>query len=510
MGSQARPTTRSADFGLTVRAAGDQLRPDAKSAYNTINEKKRLHLKLEKRPQHETKKHHDIINPVSLIGVISENELRKLLKVKSQTAWCSRVRVGGLLLLIDYLLRNIRDGAVSISADLARSYLSKLRNSCAAGEIKEPLPLLCEIGILELVRPAVHVHVCASAVYRFAEKYKNQRLQLRVPLTPKLASKLASATQRLEARLNRRHPYRQKLLRDLSEISFALEARPLIAAGMRTNRRDVLRAVVDSIDLREHFVQITTSVSNCPRELQPHLLLNEKPLAFCDICGAHWNFLPKLLADRLRHVSKEPNRQKYIADGWREHDRLTVLLSDGDFYLAWCEAGADDNEREKKKEILNILIHGKNGRAQKNPLYQRLTSEFPITLAIVEDIKRQDHRNLSIQLQRLTADAISAALLELQSKGIAAIPLVDALICKRGYHAVVSEAIGKQIFLRTAVCASVGGIRYSPLTEIEEQALAFDETAASDDTMTYDEWEALRAVKCVTALKLLRRRSPSS
>src|SRR5215469_4583573 len=135
MGSQARPTTRSADFGLTVRAAGDQLRPDAKSAYNTINEKKRLHLKLEKRPQHETKKHHDIINPVSLIGVISENELRKLLKVKSQTAWCSRVRVGGLLLLIDYLLRNIRDGAVSISADLARSYLSKLRNSCAAGEI---------------------------------------------------------------------------------------------------------------------------------------------------------------------------------------------------------------------------------------------------------------------------------------------------------------------------------------------------------------------------------------
>lgn len=161
-----------------------------------------------------------------------------------------------------------------------------------------------------------------------------------------------------------------------------------------------------------------------------------------------------------------------------------------------------------KKQILNILIHSKNDRAQQNGLYRRLKSEFPITLAIVEDIKRHDHRNLSIQLQRFTADAISAALLELQSKGIAAIPLVDALICQREYHAVVCAAIGRQIFRRAGVCASVGGTRYSPLTEIEEQALAFDETAPSDDAMTYSEWEALRAVKCVAALKLLRRYPP--
>src|SRR5262249_17964697 len=162
------------------------------------------------------------------------------------------------------------------------------------------------------------------------------------------------------------------------------------------------------------------------------------------------------LADRLRHVSKQPNREKYISDAWREHDRLTLMLSDGDFYRVWCRDRNDDEERDQKKRLLNILIHSKNDRTEQNALYQRLRSQFPITLAIVEDIKRRDHRSLSVKLQRLTADAISAALLELQSKGIAAIPLVDALICQRQHRALVCEAIGKQIFLRAGVCASAG------------------------------------------------------
>jgi len=109
------------------------------------------------------------------------------------------------------------------------------------------------------------------------------------------------------------------------------------------------------------------------------------------------------------------------------------------------------------------------------------------------------------QLHRFTADAIAAALLEAQQKGIAAIPHVDALICQEKYRNRVCEIIGRQIFKATGVCCTVGGIRYSPLTEDEKQALAFDEIAPSGDGMSYDEWEAVRIVKCVTALKLMRR-----
>jgi hypothetical protein len=65
--------------------------------------------------------------------------------------------------------------------------------------------------------------------------------------------------------------------------------------------------------------------------------------------------------------------------------------------------------------------------------------------------------------------------------------------------------LGKQIFLAAGVCAKIGSCRYSPLTKEEEWSLAFDETAPSDDGMSYDQWEAVRLVKCAAALKLTRR-----
>ena len=58
------------------------------------------------------------------------------------------------------------------------------------------------------------------------------------------------------------------------------------------------------------------------------------------------------------------------------------------------------------------------------------------------------------------------------------------------------------------MCAKVGGLRYSTLTEAEEQALAFDESVASDDDLSYDEWEAIRFLKLIAVLKLLRRPLP--
>ncbi len=162
----------------------------------------------------------------------------------------------------------------------------------------------------------------------------------------------------------------------------------------------------------------------------------------------------------------------------------------------------------KRKSVLNMVLNQRNDICLNNQLYRRIRAEFPITFAAVEDIKRKDHRNLSKQLQRFMADAVAAALVKVQQKGIAAIPHVDALICRRKDHALVCEALGSQIFLTTGICANVGGIRYSPLTEIEEQALAFDEIDPADKAMSYDDWEAVRIVRCVAALKLMRRCPP--
>jgi hypothetical protein len=283
-----------------------------------------------------------------------------------------------------------------------------------------------------------------------------------------------------------------------------------LAKGFWGKSGENLKRLVSAVDAQLHFVivsergQITTSLGSCPRELQPHLLLSGSPIVSCDISSAHWNFLPLILAKRLHHVSCEPGYEKYVNDGWREHNRLIALLSDGDFYRTWCVNPQSDGERNQKKNLLTILLNKKNEDCERNILYQRIRGAFPITFGIVEDIKHSDHRNLSKQLHRFTADSIATALLEVQAEGIASIPHVDALICQRKDRERVCEVIGRRIFEATGVCCTVGGIRYSPLTENEKQALAFDEIAPSDDGMSYDEWEVMRAVRTAAMLKLTR------
>src|SRR4029077_20944772 len=125
-------------------------------------------------------------------------------------------------------------------------------------------------------------------------------------------------------------------------------------AGLLGKSGENLKRLVGAVDGQAHYVkvsergQITTSVGSCPRELQPHLLLHGSPTVTCDISNAHWNFLPLILANRLDHVSGKCGSQSYINAGWREHNCLVALLSDGDFYRTWCVDPHDDTERNDK------------------------------------------------------------------------------------------------------------------------------------------------------------------
>ena len=487
----------------------------SKITHKTNSAKNHPQDNAKNRLQDELKNHPDIITPVFLTGVIRGDSLRALLTARGHTAWCSRVRVNGLLLLIHFIYRNLKPNCtITISADLAHSYVSKLRRRDCDNTVTEPLLLLCKIGILRKKRPAVFGHVRTSTVYCFTDSYRKAQIPLKVVLTPTLARKRAFADERRDRRLNRRYPFRRQLLTDLTTVRFSDSARPIIGNGLLSKGGDNLIRLVNAIDAQVHFVfvsergQITTSLGSCPGQLQKHLLLSGEPVVSCDISNAHWNFLPLILANRLDHVSCQPKREKYVNDGWREQRRLIALLSDGDFYCKWCADPQSDRERHQKKNLLNILLNTKNEECERNILYRRVRATFPITFSVLEDIKRKDHGNLSKQLQRFTADAIAAALLEAQQKGIAAIPHVDALICQEKYREQVCEIIGRKIFEAAGVCCAVGGIRYSPLNEIEEQALTFDEAGIQD--IPHEQLDSVRLVRCVAALKLLRRCPPYS
>ena len=223
-----------------------------------------------------------------------------------QEEWCTRVRLCGLLMLIDFAVRNHLPRGFSISADLADGYISKIGRPRLIGTIKEPLAVLCRIGILKRVREAVNGwHLKTSAAYALDGVYAKQHITVKVDLPACLAKKHASAFDRCEGRLNRRYPFRARLLADLAKLTFGSESRRRIVELSRDpDFGPSAKRAVNAVDGVEHKVrvsprgQVTTSLTGCPREMKPFLLLVGKPVAFCDISHAHHCFLPTLLVDR--------------------------------------------------------------------------------------------------------------------------------------------------------------------------------------------------------------------
>ena len=406
----------------------------------------------------------------SLRAVCTEEELRRILEKAGQVEWCTRVRLRGLLLLVDFVIRNQTPQGYSIPADLAHGYVSAIRRLKLSHTVREPLAILCRVGILKRVRRAVNGwHLKLPAAYALAENYAKQGFKLDVGLPPYLSEKRLSAFARREERLNRRYPFRSTLLGDLSKLSFGVDSRATIADLLRDKNfaPSILRAL-EAVDGAAHWVrvsprgQITTPVSGCPKILKAQLLIDDEQVVSCDVSHAHHCFLPALTRDRIGYLRKHSPRA-FLGHYEAELRRLVEYLSEGDYYRKWCVDPEDDAEREEKKSLLNVLLNLPNAKCEANGLYRRMHAAFPFTFRVCEDIKRQDHRDISKSLQYYTAKAINGALLAAQAQGIVAVPDVDALICPVSDREVVCESIGQHVFeVSHGVCCKVDGIRYQP------------------------------------------------
>ena len=406
----------------------------------------------------------------SLRAVCPEEELRRILEKVGQVEWCTRVRLRGLLLLLDFLIRNQASAGFSIPADLAHAFVSAIRRPKLPHTVREPLAILCRVDILKRVRRAVNGwHLKLPAAYALAENYAKQGFKLDVGLPPYLSEKRLSAFDRRADRLNRRYPFRAQLLLDLAKLTFTRASRTRIAASLRD--RDLapstLRAL-EAVDGAAHWVrvsprgQITTSVSGCPRTLKAYWLIDGEPVVLCDISNAHYCFLPRLLCDRIQYL-REKRPTVSLGDYESERQRLTTLLGGGDFYATWCVDPTDNEERDQRKRLINVLLNCPNAKCEANGLYRLMRAAFPLTFRVCEEIKRQDHRNISKALQHYTAEAINGALVTAQAQGIVAIPDVDALICRVSHEEVVCALIGQHVYeVSHGVCCKVGGIRYQP------------------------------------------------
>jgi hypothetical protein len=410
--------------------------------------------------------------PVSLWAVWEGCEVEVLLKKAGQEVWSSAVRAGGLLCLMDYIIRNHGSNRVRISADLAQEFVSELSRPKAKDRtIRQPLAVLEKIGFLQKVRShifGVHVHDCA--IYRIPPRLLQKKTRRVVHLSPGKARKFSNAQAKAERRLNKKWLWRGHLVRDLGRLSLS-DAGQKAALKLFQNKQKnaATRRVLDFLDGKEKaiagadpFGTIRHNLNSCPKELKPELLIAGERIAICDISHAHHCLLPMLIIDRIRHNRIHPGEILTLDHLEEELTSLREFLSTGDYYSKWCVDSFSKSERAEKKLLLNMLLNWPNKRAEGNRLYRRMRSTFPFTFGILEDIKRNNHKNISPQLMKYTSMVINQALVAVQKQDIPAIPDTDALICSAEAHEVACESIGRAMYELSGVRCKVGGIRYQP------------------------------------------------
>lgn len=385
--------------------------------------------------------------PVEIHGCVCVCELRNLLTSKQQKEWTSEKRIGGLLLIIDLIAR--KGGTVSISSELSRQYVSTFKRAKNPGTIKQPLALLVHLGILEIVQKAVVApHRKASAKYRLNPAHGKPR-PIQAAISRQQVEKLATATERQQRHLNRKHRTRAKILADLRTLAFSPEgnrlAAQMIIAGEKSqgigrfwkplNDPTLHKLSFDTSGTAHHFAMY------CPRELKPHLTLGGKPVALVDMKAAHLVALLCVGRGRVSWLTREGRDTQDLED---ELARYKATLETSDIYEV-LGGSADRVKRKKFKLTLLTSLNMATSKARHLPPYQRLKSAFPRLVGIIEDLKKNDHRSLSKQLQHFTAKIIEGATHEAQSMDIACLPDTDALIVPSSFENLARTLLNNSI-----------------------------------------------------------------
>ena len=365
--------------------------------------------------------------PEGLHGIIGEEALRSLIITRNQKEWATPKRVSGLLLILNYLARNKKSS--SMSSDLSRQYVSNLQRAKHAHTIRQPLPLLVHLGLIEITQKAfIAPHWKHSAQYRLNPSHGKPRT-IKLNLSKQSVEKLANAEPRRQTRLNKYHRTRSQILADLSLVTLSPAGNELAMAMVSDGEKEqgvkrFTRAMRDTASHKATYDPsgtVTHHVMQCPRELKSHLLLDGKPSAIVDMKAAHLVILLCVGRDRVKWM--EANGRD-AADLKAEIARYKATLESRDIYE---ELGGTADRKGFKKTLLSSLNMA-TSKAIRLPPYQKLKASFPRIVGIIQDLKKNDHRGLSKQLRHFTAKIIESATHEAQRQGIATLPDSDALI----------------------------------------------------------------------------------
>lgn len=394
--------------------------------------------------------------PMRLLGVVDGAGLTRRLCRSKQHEWDSPKRIAGLLMIIDFIARKgpgtSKKPGVAMSSELSREYVSPKRRAKNASTISQPLPLLVEIGILEVVQKAVVApHRKTSARYRIHPSHGEPK-KIEVMLTAQQREKLQSAEKRNEKRLNGKYPFRNQLRVDLATVGLSADGRNLALTMMTRGEKDSsikrLIAIIDGSKPREISIDpcgtIHCFARQAPRELKPHMTLGGKPVAICDLESAHICALSCVLQERINWLAERGLR---TGDLDQERRIFIALLESADIYRYLADGG----DRKRLKKSLLTALNTPTSKAVHIHAYQRFRQTFPLTVCIIEDIKKNGHHGISRPLQHHTARIVRNVLEEAQKSGIPCIPDTDAMIVPAAHKAAVMAMMRRALLEVTGI-----------------------------------------------------------
>jgi len=377
--------------------------------------------------------------------VVDANQLEALLHKHNQSAWVSRKRISGLLLLIDFIIRK-GGKTLKISSELSHEFVGRLKGIRKVEA--QPLALLVILRILEIVRPAkAGPHFKVSTEYRILQN-PSKTFKTEILISPHQKSKMDNAENRNEKRKDRKHPFYARLRADMERLGISVSGKAKALDMMITHdkRPSVIRSIDFLNQARDCAVRVdgsgtvNTFLNSIPKELKPLLEIDGKPVAKCDIEGAHFCILQRVVRDRINYLRKHDMRidRQELLDS--EIGNFAQLIESGDIYKRGLHSITDDERKATKLRMLSAL-NMKTSLAIHVIEYKWLRTTFPMTFGVVEDIKKRDHRTLSLLLRNYTARIINQAMLQLQAMQIPAYPDTDALIVMRQHGPVARKII---------------------------------------------------------------------
>lgn len=172
--------------------------------------------------------------------------------------------------------------------------------------------------------------------------------------------------------------------------------------------------------------RVDHNLTNLQREYRRFVLIDGKPLVETDIV----NCQPALAAGLINHKLREMHGEHFVANDMIEYERY---CNEGLFYEVLAEKASIEfntpisREDFKKRHFYPEVFYCKNNNWN-TATQVAFRTLFPNADAAIRELKKKDHGQFSIELQKLESDAVVHTVFnQLVKEGYKILPLHDAI-----------------------------------------------------------------------------------